>query len=362
MPARSEPTTSRDLIQEDLERILRPNLPRLRLLANRHLVITGGSGALGLWLLEMLAFLNRTQKWDIQATVLSRRAPEIPRRLPQLNDIRFNFLATDVRHLAELPADTDHIIHAAALTDRRQIASIPVQVIGTNTLGTDRVLQAATRTEALRSFVHLSSGLVLGQAGLGENLAEDHSGRMPAPFGGDVYVESKRCAEALLAAQANESKLPIVVLRPFTILGPYQPLDLPWAMTDFVREGLAGGPIRLFSDGSPVRSLMYLADFAYWVLIATLHAAPRSVYHVGSDEAVDMLTLARLVAAEIQPSPAIVTGLGRVPTQAQRLVPDIRRAARELQLKPTVSLTEAVHRTVLWYRLQRPLTSANPLS
>jgi dTDP-glucose 4,6-dehydratase len=349
--ADNDPKTPRELIEGDLSRVVLPHLDRLRPLAGRHVVLTGGSGTLGLWLLEILALLNRVHDWEIRATILSRRANGIPERLPHLNDPHFTFQSIDVRHLAELPADADHILHAAALTDRRQIASIPVQVIETNTLGTDRVLQAAVRTESLRSFVHLSSGLILGKAAPGENLGEEHTGRLPAPFGGDVYIESKRGAEALAYAQASESKLPVVVLRPFTMLGPYQPLDLPWAVTDFMREALAGGPIRMLSDGSPVRSFLYLADFAFWVLIAALHAPARSVYHVGSDEAIDMLSLAKLVAAEFQPAPAILTGLGRIPTQAHRLVPDIRRAARDLQLRPTVPLTEALHRTVLWHKL-----------
>ena len=80
--------------------------------------------------------------------------------------------------------------------------------------------------------------------------------------------ESKRYAEVLAQCAISETKLPVVTLRPFAFVGPYQSLDLPWAVTDFIRDSLAGGPIRIMGDGSTVRSLMYAADFAFGVLAA----------------------------------------------------------------------------------------------
>ena len=64
-----------------------------------------------------------------------------------------------------------------------------------------------------------------------------------------VYAEVKRCAETLCTAYSSQYKVPIVIIRPFAFIGPYQFLDKPWAINNFLRDGIAGGPIRILTDG-----------------------------------------------------------------------------------------------------------------
>ena len=77
-------------------------------------------------------------------------------------------------------------------------------------------------------------------------------------------------------------RLPIVTVRPFAFLGPYQLLDRPWAANNFIRDSLLGGPIRIQGDGQSVRSYMYPADMALWLLTIFPRGSVGSVYNVGS--------------------------------------------------------------------------------
>jgi dTDP-glucose 4,6-dehydratase len=339
------------LVQEDVEAVLEGRTALLKDLSDGHLFITGGTGFLGGWLLELLAFLNENHGFRTRVTIYSRTPKLFIERLPHLGRVpAFKFVEGDVCHLVEIPADTTHLIHAAALTDRNHFASNPTRVGEINANATLRVLRAAQLLPDLQRFVLLSSGLTYGDTASTDRVEESYVGRLnPFDFNA-IYAESKRFGEALAAAFLSETKLPVVVARPFAFVGPYQSLELPWAVTDFIRDALAGGPIKIMGDGSTVRSLMYASDFAFWILAVAAKGHLRSAYNVGSSEAIDLLSLATRITELFNPVPEIITELGGEGHSPTRLVPDTTKAERELGVTTTVFLQHALQRTISWHK------------
>jgi dTDP-glucose 4,6-dehydratase len=340
------------LVREDVEAVLEGRTGLLKSLAGGHLFITGGTGFLGSWLLELLAFLNKKHGFKARVTIYSRTPKLFVERLPHLGqDPAFKFIEGDVCHLVELPADVTHLIHAAALTDRNHFASNPTRVGEVNANATLRVLRAAQLLPDLQRFVLLSSGLTYGETPLTvDRVDESYAGGLrPFDFNA-IYAESKRFGEALAAAFLSETKLPVVVARPFAFVGPYQSLELPWAVTDFIRDALAGGPIKIMGDGSTVRSLMYASDFAFWILAIAAQGRLRSAYNVGSSEPIDLLSLARQITNFFNPIPEIETELGGAGHPSSRLVPSTDKAQRELGVTMTVPLKQALQRAITWQK------------
>ena len=343
------------LVRADVETVLAGRVGALEALRGQRLYISGGTGFLGTWLLEVLSVLNAQHGFGLKVTVFSRNARAFAQRWPHLGGLDWvHFQEGDIRYLSELPRDTGYIIHAAALTDRRLFASQPSAVAETNGMGTLRILRAANLLEDLRKFVLMSSGLVYGQQPWEKpDVAEDYAGPLRSNDVNAVYAESKRFAEMIAQCAISESKLPIVTVRPFAFVGPYQSLELPWAVTDFIRDSLAGGPIRIMGDGATVRSIMYASDFAFGVLSALVQGKPRETYNLGSPEAVDLGSLARMITQFFSPVPEIRTRLGQVGHDRTRLVPSMERAVADLNLKMTVPLSEALQRTIMWNQLIR---------
>jgi nucleoside-diphosphate-sugar epimerase len=341
-----------DLVRADAEAVLRGREGKLEVLRGQHLFVSGGTGFLGAWLLELLAVLNQKHAFGIKVTAFSRNARDFARRWPHLGGLDWvHFQDGDIRYLAELPRDARYIIHAAALTDRRLFASQPGAVAETNGVGTLRILRAANLLEELEKFVLLSSGLVYGrQPWETPQIDETFAGPSRSNDVAAVYPESKRFAEMVAQCAISESKLPVVTLRPFAFVGPYQSLQLPWAVTDFIRDSLNGGPIRIMGDGATVRSIMYGSDFAFWVLAALAQGRPRETYNVGSPEAIDLATLAQLITRHFVPVPEIRTRLGQSGHDRNRLVPSIGKAAGDLGVGMTVPLADAIERTIAWNR------------
>ncbi len=339
-------------VKSDTDAVLKGRTEPLKPLAGSHLVITGGTGFLGTWLLELIAALNTDHQFNTRVTVYSRSAPDFIRHHKHLGSRKeFRFLEGDIRFLTELPHETHYIIHAAALTDRRLFASTPTAVGEVNSVGTIRLLRAAVLLEDLRNLLLVSSGLVYGPQSLTmERINENYSNGFPCDNVNVIYAESKRFSEAFAASFVSETKIPLVIARPFAFVGPYQSLELPWAVTDFIRDSLAGRPIKIMGDGSTVRSLMYASDFAYWTLAALVRGQARHAYNIGSPEPVDLLSLARMITQHFTPPPDILTRMGQSGHETTRLVPCVEKSRRELGVQLTVPLADAIQRTINWHR------------
>ena len=343
------------LVHADAKAVLAGQADRLAALRGQHVFISGGTGILGTWLLELIKVLNESHDFGLKVTVFSRTARNLAVRWPHLGQAAWiDWQEGDIRYLTELPRDVRYVIHAAALTDRRLFASQPGAVAEINSLGTLRILRAATLLEDLQKFVLLSSGLVYGtQPWDLPRIDEKFAGQLKSDEVGSAYAESKRFSEIVAQCAISESKLPVVTLRPFAFVGPYQSLQLPWAVTDFIRDSFSGGPIRIMGDGVTVRSIMYLSDYACWVLAALANGRPRETYNVGSTDPVDLLTLARAITHFFSPVPEIRTRVGQAGHDRNRLVPDTAKIRAELGVSQTVPLEAALQKTIEWHRCLR---------
>jgi nucleoside-diphosphate-sugar epimerase len=343
-----------ELVEADCVSVLTPEVvARLEPLRGEHIVITGGTGFVGTWLAEILARLNDGSGFGARVTLTGCRTKPFRARVPHLaSRADIDVVEQDIRDTVELPEDTTWVIHAAGSPDSRLHASDPVRTLQTFVHGTDALLRAASRVEPLRKILFLSSGLVYGPQPLDvERLGERVRGACDFGTVESAYIEAKRAAETLCAAYRSEHRLPTVVARPFAFIGPYQALSAPWAVNNFLQDGLHGGPVRILGNGETTRSYMYPSDMAVWMLTLALHGRPGGEYNVGSERGVTLRELASAVAEECGRTVEVVEGgPGRRPTSASRFVPDTRIARNDLGLVETVDLGTAIARTVAWHR------------
>ena len=338
-------------IHEDCRSVVADRIGDLADLRGSQVLILGGTGFVGVWLTELLAFLNDHHDFRVRIILMAAHAHDMRAEKPHLadrDDVRL--IESDVRGLSELPANVDWVIHAAASPDNRFHASNPIRTLETNVQGTLAVLAAAARLPDLRKLLYLSSGVVYGDLHDDiRGIPEDHFGGADCHSFASAYAEGKRAAETLCASFRSQQGLPIVVARPFAFIGPYQLLDRPWAVNNFLRDGLLGGPIRIQGDGTTVRSYMYGADMAYWLLRILVGGRSGAAYNVGSPHGICLRDLAAKIAQLVPSRPRIEIGKlcgGRTPRA--HWAPDVSLAVRELGLDLRVDLDAALARTVRW--------------
>lgn len=344
---------ARDLVRRDSLQALDAALSRLELLRDSTIVVTGGTGFVGTWIAEAVAALNDVHEFGISLVVTSRspgfRAPE-KAHLAARSDITLE--TRDVRTETHLPAATRFVIHLAGNPDSRHHASYPLEAMSVVGEGTAAALRATTTTHDLRKFLNMSSATAYGPQPLDvEAILETSPDRPLVDSVSRCYAEAKRFGEALCTAARSQSRVPTVSVRPFAFVGPYHDLGTPWAINSFVGDALHHRPIRVLGDGQTVRSYLYGADVASWVLQALTGSSGSGPINIGSPQPVTLLELARLVSRST--SPALEVELGMALSDSapvSRLVPDVSRAA-DLGATVTVGLEDAVARTLEWNRL-----------
>lgn len=343
-----------DRTRLDCLRILKGREKELDPLRNSRLAVIGGTGFVGTWVAEMVAALNDEYQFGIMLYLISRSTDQFASRLPHLaNRKDIQLIKSDVRQLGQFPMDADWVIHAAANPDVRTHASNPLDTASVIVDGTMSVMRTAERLGRLKKLLYLSSGLVCGaQPASAKGLAENAQGA-PAPDASFMYPNAKRFAETICSAARAQSRIPVLVARPFSFIGPYQSLDTPWAQTTFLSDALRGNAIRVLGDGQVIRSYLYGSDAAYWFLKILVAGQSGDVVNVGSPVGITLQDLAKEVAKNFEPSPEIMFNTSpRSIGRSAQLLPDTTHAQNEYGLSVFTPLDEAIRLTVQWHRMQ----------
>ncbi|MEI6036495.1 MAG: NAD(P)-dependent oxidoreductase [Planctomycetota bacterium] len=349
------------IISDDIARLLARTPSLWEPLRGASLFISGGTGFFGVWLLEAALAANRERSLGCRITVLSRDPARFAAKAPHLAaDPALSFVEGDVRDFRFPAGPVTHVIHAATEASAALNANNRQAIFDVCVDGTRRMLALAEEKRSQR-FLFTSSGAVYGrQPPELTHVPEDFRGG-PDPL--DIrsgYAEGKRAAELLCAMAACPSSaggagLHVSIARCFAFVGPHLPLDTHFAIGNFIRDCIAGGPIRIGGDGTPFRSYLYAADLAEWLFTVLLRGEAGRAYNVGSEEAISIGQLADRVAnvaATVWPDrgrPEIVMAKQAEPgVAAERYVPSCGRARSELGLTPATSLDDAIHRMLLW--------------
>lgn len=316
-----------------------------------RLFITGGTGFFGKWLLETLGTAQERHGLDVEAVVLSRDPARFLDAVPHLRQAAWMHCVPGDVSSFPLPEGTfTHLIHAATSTDARQNIADPAGMRQTILKGAERVMELASRQRSLR-MLFISSGAVYGPQPTGlERIPEDHTlppeGVALTPV--EVHAQAKRQAESIATAACQSLGFSCPVARCFTFVGPHLPLDQHFAIGNFIRDGLAGGPIHVAGDGTARRSYLYASDLAAWLWGLLLRGGSRT-YHVGSDQDLSIADLAHLVARRF--SARVEIAKKALPGQPPpRYIPAVTRIPTELGMDRTVSLGEALERTIRWHQ------------
>lgn len=339
-------------LAEDCALSIGADADKLSALGNSRILITGGTGFVGSWIAEMIAFLNDRYRLGVHLTLFSPHASEFSERAPHLAErADISLLEGDVRNLSSVPVETDWILHAAGSPDSRIHLSNPIRTMETIVLGTHNVLQAASRIGSLKRVLVLSSGLVCGpQQWESAPLIESSYSGLDCNSLVNLYAESKRAAEMITTGYRSQSGIPVVTARPFTFVGPYQLLDRPWAINNFLAEALRGGPIRVQGNGTTVRSYMYGSDMAYWLLRLLVDGRIGTVYNVGSPQGISLRELAEMVAGHADSRPRIeLNTLPGGEIRRSRWLPDVTRTQNDCGLQVRIPLDAAIRRTIAWH-------------
>lgn len=233
------------------------------------ILVTGATGFLGRNLCEQLI----GQGDEVRALVRQRKRPDGEYELDFLRNLGVDLAWGDVRDAESVRRairGCEHVIHAAALF---RMWGPYREFYSTNVQGTLNALHAACQAN-VRRFVHISTVAVAGRPLPGQVIDEDYP---CAPH--DAYQQTKLEAERLALSFYAQYGLPVVVVRPGALYGP-------WGHYAFNRlffeDFLRGWRVQVHG-GRRVTFPAYVKDVAWGIALALRRGRIGQIYHMSGE-------------------------------------------------------------------------------
>ena len=293
---------SNSIIQQDLEEIIKAELPWYQLYG-RTILITGANGFLAAYIVKTLLYLNSISNAEpILVIGIVRNLEKAKQRFHDYrNDSNLKLVQLDIIHPPNLDESIDYIIHAASQASPKYYGVDPVGTIEANTIGTYNLLKFAS-TQSLKSFLYFSSGEVYGIVDESNiPMRESDYGMVDPTEVRSCYAESKRMGENLCVSFYHQFQVPAKIVRPFHTYGPGMALDDGRVFADFVANVVQNSNIQLHSDGQARRPFCYIKDATIGFLKLLLEGENGQSYNLGNpSEEYSILELAQIMT-ELKP-------------------------------------------------------------
>ncbi|MEV5148883.1 NAD-dependent epimerase/dehydratase family protein [Streptomyces sp. NPDC052727] len=261
----------------------------------RPVLVTGGAGFIGGHLVRALTRAgHRVRVLDD----LSTGRPDTSAGLPGVELVRGSVL--DPGAVAAAAAGTGLVLHLAGVVGMRLAAEQAGLAHRVGRTGTANVLAHTGDVPVVLFSSSAVYGLSDGRAPLAEDTPIDRSVPLAYDGGSEGYATGKWELERL-GAEAVAAGRPVLVVRPFNVVGPGQRSRYGMVLPTFLRQAAAGQALTVHGDGSQRRCFTEVTQFTDR-LLRLMAAAPAwrpggNVYNIGSTRETSIGELARLVLA-----------------------------------------------------------------
>ena len=366
MSKKSIPTLEA-LLTQDLDYICANLKEEFGRMAGKNLLITGGAGFLGYYLVHAALHFNKTagREQAIRVTVWDSFIRGTPAWLTGLQGTPNLTVAMQdlIEPLPKPMPDFQWIIHAAGIASPPFYRKYPLKTIDANINGLRNLLEysvAQSKTgKPVEGFLFYSSSEIYGDPTPDFIPTPEHYRGLVSCTGPRAcYDESKRFGETLCVVFAQQHGVPTKIARPFNNYGPGLKITDKRVISDFAREVFAGRDLVMYSDGKPTRTFCYSADSItgyYKVLVKGHNGEP---YNVGTETPeISMAELAQKIISTAGELFGYTGKLVRKPNpEADYLVdnpnrrcPNIDKSRAHLGYNPGIHVDEGLRRSLIWY-------------
>lgn len=322
------------------------NSPNTAFWRDRPVLVTGGTGLLGGWLVKELV--------ECGADVVALVRDWVPRSelvatglIDRVRVVRGDVRDQEVLERALNEYEIVSVLHLAAQATVGPANRNPIPTLETNILGTWTMLEACRRNSTVKQIVVASSDKAYGDQEI-LPYTED------APVAGrNPYDVSKSCADLISQMYAHTYGLPVCITRCGNFYGGG---DLNWnrLVPGTIRSVVRGERPVIRSDGQYTRDYIYVRDgvCAYMLLAEKLGENPAlagEVFNFSYEQRMTVMALVDKILA--------VMGSDLKPDVRNEASNEIRdqyldagKARAALGWLPAFTLDDSLRATVDWYK------------
>jgi nucleoside-diphosphate-sugar epimerase len=290
--------------------------------SDSRILITGGSGFIGSWLIELLRYYTVSESQNIQMLGLSRNLKETFHKVGTENFEFLNWIEGGVEKLPEIQFNFTHALHCATPTTIETGSNDPENVKKSSVGGMQHLLEAARLNGNRPRILHTSSGavygnvpLVDGRYALNQELQEITLDKSSRHY---PYAMAKRETELKLNQATKDGYVCGLNARLFAFFGPGLPITSQYAIGNLIDQALFLESLSLNGTGMATRSYLTgnaMAAAVLYMLSSDLIGAT----HVGSNNGQALRHWGQIVS-DISDKPLQV--LSKFDDSADKYVPD----------------------------------------
>lgn len=311
------------------------------------ILITGGAGFIGSAFVRMV--MGSTEHRVLNVDKLTY-AGNLENLAEVAEGERYRFLRADICEGEAMEAafaeyQPEAVVHFAAESHVDRSILSPEPVVGTNFMGSFRLLEAARR-HGVKRYVHVSTDEVYG------SIAEPHDADEDWPLvASSPYSASKAGSDLLALSYWKTYGMPVMVTRASNNYGPYQfPEKLIPLM---ISNALEDQPLPIYGDGMQVRDWLYVDDHCRAIQAVLESGRAGEVYNVGGSRALaNVEVVKRILAITGKPESLMVRVKDR-PGHDRRYAITSEKVERETGWRARVEFEKGLEETVRWYSENR---------
>ena len=271
--------------QTDIEMVL-SQVPRLELLANHSLLLTGVTGMIVSTVADLLLWYHRKKDANLTLYFAGRDRQRVVNRFPLYKEgVDYSFVYFDATASDSLNLKVDYIINGASNADPKSFVAQPVETMLASLYGVNSLLQMAKNHGAKR-FLQISSSEVYGKKETCEPYGESEYGYVDIMNPRACYPCAKRAADTLCVSYAAEYGVDVVIIRPGHIYGPSITLSDSRVSSEFTRLAASGKNLTMKSAGFQMRSYCHTLDCASAILTVLINGDSSTVYNISNKDSV----------------------------------------------------------------------------
>jgi UDP-glucuronate decarboxylase len=345
-----------NLVWQDILTITKNLGSEAKRFEGKTILISGGGGFLGKYLVGAFCCLNDTVlKTPCKIISVDNYITGIPH--PDFNfKGRSDVLEVwgDISHPLPIREPIHFIMHAAGIASPAHYKQYPLETIESAISGLKNLLEFSRRNP-VEGFLFFSSSEIYGdpdQAHVPTN--ETYNGNVSSIGPRSCYDESKRLGETISVVYQEKFGIPTRIVRPFNVFGPGMGYADRRALAMFAFKTLNNQPIPVHGTGTQTRTFCYITDAITGFIKVLLDGKDGEAYNIGNDlNEISVKDLAELFVRlegnggryELIPYPKDYPA-----GEPQRRCPDLTKAKTQLAYQPKVTLQEGIHRFIEWCR------------
>lgn len=308
------------------------------LLVGKKVLVTGGSGAIGTFLVRTLVENNKVMVIDDLSSGNSRY-------LPSHKNIRFikgtilnNSIMNDV-----FSEKIDVIFHLAAHFANQNSVDHPLADLETNALGTLNILEKIKNKSQVK-FIYASSSCVYGNKNECNEFDQEYFPETP-------YAISKLAGERYVKFYSDLYGIKSVILRYFNSFGPFEsPGKYRNVIPRFFYWAFSGKPLIVTGTGEETRDFNYVYNVVYGTILSAVSAkATKKVYNIASGKETAIIDLAKKIKEITGKKVPVIFKTRRKWDRVLKRKGNIKLITEELGYNSSKTLDEGLSYTFRWF-------------